>query len=785
MLNRMAVTIAFLTSLWFLQSHIPELFVPSSYRRLLLQMEARQIVELLMQVFLIFAVCRCLAILDDKDAVLCTVPSFSVMLLLIVVYREPAVVTYFLLWTIVAAVLFALDHRSESRFGISGSLPPVVPGQDVTMSARSLMTIICFSLLCATILSYVLTSRDPEERGTAEGWIIALATRLGRYTTLDMPEASVNSGPESQIDFSTGPVLPTRTPLWQIRTSTLPGDKVLRPLYWRMFTLTHYDGTSWTQTSAMSAEETLVPRTAISLDSWPRSTFALANPHLRSQEERIRMNGLRLPGYNVAAYRAHNDRVQSAFGAPRQFVRQEIRALNDNIGFLPALPVVREIQLFGSSPDRIRARADGSIDVGPLLYRYRAMLLSDVATGSPPDRRDEKPNPQARLSPAERELYLKLPAKLPRRVKELANRMVRPAEKQKASIESNYRRAHRLAYFVQNRAQYTLRPPVTPRNRDATDYFLFESRRGYCTYFASALTVLCRAAGIPARIVSGFTGDWEVDPQTKLAAVTLIEANAHAWTEVWVDGWGWVTLDATPPDDRGNNAPGFLANWSDLLGAMLNNSWIWFRKHAAIPIIVLVLSVLVAGVISVRRQDLLDLADLRGLKVQIGRRGAVSDDTVRDVVLQAYQRAARALARRYRHRAPWETPQEWLKEAETALELQDAQALHTLTELRERAIYSTEPLDLADFDAARTALSNVSWHKKKAEDGSNREAERPRVSVDSSAVKPARSKVFSFGALLGEWDSTDKKTSSLLFAVLIALSVLGIVASFLYPLIGK
>ncbi len=87
---------------------------------------------------------------------------------------------------------------------------------------------------------------------------------------------------------------------------------------------------------------------------------------------------------------------------------------------------------------------------------------------------------------------------------------------------------------------YTLRPPVL--GADAVDEFIFNTRRGFCEHFAGSFVFLMRAAGIPARIVTGYQGG-EVNP---LGDYMLIrQADAHAWAEVWLDGRGWVRVDPT------------------------------------------------------------------------------------------------------------------------------------------------------------------------------------------------------------------------------------------------
>ncbi len=97
-----------------------------------------------------------------------------------------------------------------------------------------------------------------------------------------------------------------------------------------------------------------------------------------------------------------------------------------------------------------------------------------------------------------------------------------------------------LTMFAEQPFHYTLRPP--PLGADATDEFLFETRSGFCEHYASALAVLMRAAGIPARVVTGYHGG-ERNPLG--GYYTVRQSDAHAWTEVWLDGEGWVRADPT------------------------------------------------------------------------------------------------------------------------------------------------------------------------------------------------------------------------------------------------
>ena len=110
--------------------------------------------------------------------------------------------------------------------------------------------------------------------------------------------------------------------------------------------------------------------------------------------------------------------------------------------------------------------------------------------------------------------------------------------------ETPYRRALAIRDYLRGHYTYALDVETPPDNVDFAAWFLLREKRGYCTYFATALTLLCRMQGIPARYVTGYVAR----PENGLATVT--SADAHAWTEIYLNGFGWLTLDATPGHER-------------------------------------------------------------------------------------------------------------------------------------------------------------------------------------------------------------------------------------------
>lgn len=97
-----------------------------------------------------------------------------------------------------------------------------------------------------------------------------------------------------------------------------------------------------------------------------------------------------------------------------------------------------------------------------------------------------------------------------------------------------------LARFGNEEFYYTLQPPALDSN--AVDDFMFNTKLGFCEHYASAFTVMARAAGIPARIVTGYQGG-EYNPLGDYFIVR--QSDAHAWSEVWLEGKGWQRIDPT------------------------------------------------------------------------------------------------------------------------------------------------------------------------------------------------------------------------------------------------
>ncbi len=203
----------------------------------------------------------------------------------------------------------------------------------------------------------------------------------------------------------------------------------------------------------------------------------------------------------------------------------------------------------------------------PIRYE----VLSDAGLPSPEQLRRASTD----YSPDVRLVYLVLPEIDPR-VTEFARQLT-------ASANNNYDRAFAIQNHLRGNFGYTLDPPsIDPAH--PIESFLFKAKKGYCEYFAAAMTVMLRTQGIPARLVNGFlTGSYN-----RIGKDFVVRArDAHSWVEVYFPEYGWVPFDPTPSDPA-PVLPSALDDYLDALG-LFWGEWIvnydfahWLRVGRAI-----------------------------------------------------------------------------------------------------------------------------------------------------------------------------------------------------------
>lgn len=147
-------------------------------------------------------------------------------------------------------------------------------------------------------------------------------------------------------------------------------------------------------------------------------------------------------------------------------------------------------------------------------------------------------------------VYLALPDSLPESIRTLSQEIT-------AGQDNPYAAALSIRHYLQETCSYSLTVADVPPGIDFVQWFL-DTKVGYCTYFATAMTVMARCAGVPARYVEGFSMSYERARELDdgLLQFRVTGRDAHAWCEVYVRGAGWIPIDATPGFDQPAPGPG-------------------------------------------------------------------------------------------------------------------------------------------------------------------------------------------------------------------------------------
>jgi len=388
---------------------------------------------------------------------------------------------------------------------------------------------------------------------------------------------------------------------------------------------------------------------------------------------------------------------------------------------------LKELQERGPGGGRaalLRFLLDRAGDVGytggqdGVAFRYTA--LSDVHPSQAPTERVDAP-----LPPQVREHYLQLPPTLHADVAALARRLT-------SGAATPFEKARAIERALQRDWQYSLEGGHDPA--DPLADFLFRRREGHCEYFATAMAVLARQAGVPARIVNGFYGGvW--NPYGDYFAIR--QADAHSWVEAWIPGAGWITFDPTPPSGRYARAgSGLLADLDAWIDSLRLSWYKWVIEYDLDKQIGLLDDLV--GLFEGKRSPLGDVGqrlgfgrwretlgrifNLRNLAIlaalivgfallkRLRRRGPERPRSRRarppreaTELLRLFARLERQMARRGHPRAVSASPREWA-ESVAAAGHPAAQALEHATRAVEEVVWGRRTFDAARRGALVSAL---------------------------------------------------------------------------------
>ncbi len=183
------------------------------------------------------------------------------------------------------------------------------------------------------------------------------------------------------------------------------------------------------------------------------------------------------------------------------------------------------VSLWRGQEDLVGVRSRNN---APSHYVAQTQLIA----ATPDELRAVRPN---ETPPEIRARYTALPPDVPRRVTELASQVAGVAP-------TPYDQARAIESFL-HQFPYSLDIGRPPPDVDIVDYFLFDLQTGFCDYYASAMVVMARAVGLPARLGVGF----RQQPADATGVQTIRQIDAHSWAEIYFAGYGWVEFEPTAP----------------------------------------------------------------------------------------------------------------------------------------------------------------------------------------------------------------------------------------------
>jgi transglutaminase-like putative cysteine protease len=317
------------------------------------------------------------------------------------------------------------------------------------------------------------------------------------------------------------------------------------------------------------------------------------------------------------------------------------------------------LETAASLPERGRITADGLLVApSPVRTRVRYEIASMIA----PQPEDENPSLLRRA--------LRLPAGSNPRAAALGAQW-REASKTDAEVLTRA-----IGFFTGGQYVYTLEPPLL--GVDPVDDFLFSTKAGFCEHFSSAFVFVMRAAGVPARVVTGYQGG-ELNSVDSI--ITVRQSDAHAWAEVFLPGRGWVRVDPTAAAVPGRIDSGMARVVPSAAGLplMMRPELEWLRgvrdrwEAAAHK-----WNVWVLGYNPERQRELMSLAGIRdadwrqltavlfaflGVMTLILLAWSLRRVARPDPVQKAWRTFCRKLARRGVERAPHEGPRDYTTRA--------------------------------------------------------------------------------------------------------------------------
>jgi transglutaminase-like putative cysteine protease len=412
----------------------------------------------------------------------------------------------------------ALEIRRSATGAVSQAFEPGSPmarQMGRTLSATSVL--VAFSVLSVGLVLFFVIPRFTT------GYLSAMNLQPGLMTGFS---DNVELGAIGQIQKSSAVVMRIR----------VDGDASrAADVHWRGIVLTNFDGERW---FTPVHDQALIPRDA-------SGAYFVGDSTVASGEEDFPVP---VPLSDSDSYTLHYTVLMEPIATDAIFVAPRAIMIRGKFG-----PESSSVAGGPPRPEYIFLDRTGSI-FNPLHNNFKVSYEGFSRVPAVPRTRLRKASAAFPLPILT--TYLQLPTRLDPRIPALASKVA-------AGSKNEYDKAANIESYLKAHYAYTL-DLSGPRARDPLANFLFVRRAGHCEYFASAMTMMLRSIGIPARYVTGFLpgefndigGDYIVR-----------ESDAHAWVEVYFPDYGWMTFDPTPAGSGEHS--GFFGR--------LSLYWDWFQ----------------------------------------------------------------------------------------------------------------------------------------------------------------------------------------------------------------
>ncbi|MFN3652485.1 MAG: DUF4129 domain-containing transglutaminase family protein [Armatimonadota bacterium] len=534
------------------------------------------------------SVVRCFTLLKNAALLFSPVPSITMLALAASSNPNPEIPIFFVMTVLGALFLTGYEsHLQRAQMARRKPAPAI-------FHLGAAWTIVL--VLSAVGLAFPFLVRPVLSRYSPYGLPAAARLRgLMNFTQASTTQAPIGAGP---ISLSPNPVY---------EVYAAEGGRL------RTAVFTRYTGRSWNTEQPENASEL---------------------PSDQQVEVRSPDPSTGITAYNLFEFRLAPDPDQD-FPVPVRQVRQRFRTVGTASQGIPGLGRIRELRYPKSN---VSLHISGALKgTGHNVQGKFFEVISDVPD-LPPQALESVPSlPVERLSEVDPET-LSLPPGTSR-VQELAQKIT-------SGIDSPHLRIQALIQHIEKSCTYSLQEEFTPIGKDAVDHYLFETRKGACDLAASAVAVMCRSIGIPARVAVGYVAD---EPLESGGGFLVRQEDAHMWVETYHAGLGWVPYDPAPPLRDLKQTPlqaaaALVRDWFSQIGS---------GGFDAALLVLAVSATLAMAILHLWRRVRARVAGRRRWDRSLAGSPA-------EAVAARYALAMELLERRGWGREPWQTPSEYL-----------------------------------------------------------------------------------------------------------------------------